>query len=240
MWKRVVMVLAVAIVATSLVAGSDPWKEKPYKQWDAKDVEKILNDSPWVRQVVVSATWKPASGSAITQTTGGRNTGAAGGSISGSSQDSGQSSSDAAFRVVWASSLTIRQAVARRAVLRGTPEAKADEFLSQQPDTYVITVQGSDMTPFMKMDEMTLKQKTYLMLKKNKQKLTPDRVEIRRQGNSQRIDDVQFYFARKSASGEAVIASDEKQLEFSCDLTVTKLKTNFDLPKMEAGKGVDL
>lgn len=31
--------------------GADFWKEKKYTEWDAEDVQKMLNDSPWARPV---------------------------------------------------------------------------------------------------------------------------------------------------------------------------------------------
>jgi hypothetical protein len=243
MSKRVILILAVAVVATSLIAGSDPWKDKPYKEWDAKDVEKIMLDSPWARPVIVSATWKPTSGSAITAVAGGSGSnpgGASGGSISKSADDPAGANREAVYYVRWASSLTLRQALARKAELRGTPAEKAEQILQQQPETYIISVQGADMSPFAKVDEMSLKQKTYLMSKKTKQKLSPDRVEFRRAPNSQNILDVTFYFSKKTSSGETVVPSDEKSLEFSCETPVTKIKTNFDLVKMTGASGVDL
>lgn len=49
-------------VAALAWAGDTPWKDKPYDQWDQKDVTKILSDSPWAKTVRVDSTWKPAGG----------------------------------------------------------------------------------------------------------------------------------------------------------------------------------
>ena len=46
------MALAVAVWASG-----DPWKDKPYQQWDAKDLQKIFQDSPWAHIVRVDAPW---------------------------------------------------------------------------------------------------------------------------------------------------------------------------------------
>lgn len=242
MWKRVILVLAVVLVTASLFAAGDPWKDKPYKQWDANDLRKILFDSPWAKQVSVVATWKPSAGSAITSVGANASApgGAMGGNIERSAQDPSGAENHALFVVRWESSLTVRQAIARNAMLKGMTEEKAEEYLSQEPETYKVTIMGNDMTPFDKVDEMALKQQTYLLVKKTKQKLVPERVEIRRDSKSQRISDIVFQFAKKSATGEASIPADEKQLEFSCETKVTKVKTSFDLPKMVGPKGADL
>lgn len=42
----------------ALAWASDPWKAKPYQQWDQKDVAKILNDSPWAKTESVTADWQ--------------------------------------------------------------------------------------------------------------------------------------------------------------------------------------
>ena len=43
--------IALALAGTVLAA--DAWRAKDYKQWDSKDVDKILNDSPWVKVVQI-------------------------------------------------------------------------------------------------------------------------------------------------------------------------------------------
>lgn len=246
MRRQVVLILAVAVLAANLFAGNDPWKDKPYKQWDAKDIQKIMTDSPWSHSVSVLATWKqnlnspaapaPPAGAGGYDNPGG----ASGGVMQKSPEDSAGAGTQALYFVRWASALTVRQAMARNAILKGTPEEKADQFVTRQLDLYVISVQGTDMTPFSRIEEAALKQSSYLLVKKTKQKLTPDRVEIHRAPNSQNIFEVSFYFSKKTATGEAVIPSDEKQLEFACDTNLTRLKTSFDLTKMAGPNGADL
>src|SRR5215475_13751653 len=58
--KRTLFVLLVLAVPALLLAGDDVWKSKPYQQWDLKDVQKVLNDSPWARVVHVDAKWRSA------------------------------------------------------------------------------------------------------------------------------------------------------------------------------------
>lgn len=56
--KRTIPMLLAAFVLVAIALGDDVWKSKPYQQWDVKDVQRILNDSPWVRVVHVEAKWQ--------------------------------------------------------------------------------------------------------------------------------------------------------------------------------------
>src|SRR5579863_10298660 len=62
--QAVIMVLLLLVSLGLIVtwAGGDPWKSKPYQQWDSKDILKIVNDSPWAKLVRVDAPWKNAPG----------------------------------------------------------------------------------------------------------------------------------------------------------------------------------
>src|ERR1017187_5603015 len=51
MSKRMAGVLAAVLFAAVAVYASDVWKDKDFENWDQKDVDKILKDSPWTKQV---------------------------------------------------------------------------------------------------------------------------------------------------------------------------------------------
>src|ERR1700683_4410350 len=46
------------VCAPIACGGGDPWKVKPYQQWDANDIKKIFMDSPWCKTVQIDVTWK--------------------------------------------------------------------------------------------------------------------------------------------------------------------------------------
>lgn len=249
MARRLVALSAILLLAASSWAG-DPWKDKTYKQWDEKDVRKIMSDSPWAREVRVPANWKGGGGGSGGS---GRNAPAGGTDYgeknAGNGPDTGvaskmsgmeqESANEAAFVVQWASARTMREARARSAMLRGMSEADADKQLAPTPEQYIVIILGRDMTPFAKSSEDSLKSKTRLKLKKNKGELTPVKVEIMRAKEGPGVQAVLFYFERKNAGGEATIAADEKGVEFVVEATRTTLKTSFDLTKM-AVQPVDL
>ena len=86
--------LAIAVPA-ALLAGDEVWKGKPYQQWDQKDVQKVLTDSPWSRAVRMEAKWRAAGGSNMPvdkDATAPGNYGAQGGASASSGNVGGNSS----------------------------------------------------------------------------------------------------------------------------------------------------
>ena len=60
MRKRMMGGLAVLMVALLAWAGNDPWKSKPFQQWDQKDITQILQESPWAKSGLQAAgSWRP-------------------------------------------------------------------------------------------------------------------------------------------------------------------------------------
>lgn len=51
----------IGFLATCLAWAGDPWKEKTWTEWTQKDVEKILLNSPWAKNIYVNS--RPFSGS---------------------------------------------------------------------------------------------------------------------------------------------------------------------------------
>ena len=260
MSKRILGLLSFLLFVALAYAG-DVWKDKPYNQWDEKDVRKILNDSPWAKTVRVDANWRLAGGSDSARSPQGSNPpmptggggmaapmGGGGGYGTGSSNSpgaGGQQVPDATFQVLWSSSRIMREAILRSRVLRGTiKEDEADKALVEDPPEYWITISGQDMTPFLKAEEKDLQTKSYLMLKKEKTKFAPARVVIQRKEGA-KADDPQgvsaiiFLFAKKDAAGQPAINPQEKNLEFVCDAGMATVRTSFDLQKMAGSQGPD-
>lgn len=53
MTRRILMAGTLAIATASLLLAAPFWVEKPYTQWNEKEVSKLLSDSPWVRPATV-------------------------------------------------------------------------------------------------------------------------------------------------------------------------------------------
>ena len=57
--KQFGVLLGLLLGATLLCAGDKPWKAKSYQQWDEKDLQTILTESPWVRVTPIQRSWLP-------------------------------------------------------------------------------------------------------------------------------------------------------------------------------------
>jgi hypothetical protein len=242
----------VALFFAALVwAGGDPWKSKPYQQWDAKDVRKVLDASPWVHSVQVEAPW--LNGDAGGGTDGGSTSqpgparagqGARTGPGGGGAADAasaGPQTALATFLVRWGSARTMREAVFRGAVLAGQiKEDAAEQQLAQPVETYEIVVAGPDMKPFQSVDEKILEHGAFLMDRKTKQKIAPTSVKIQNSEDGKKIQSVAFSFPKKSDSGISTIGADVKVVDFLCVVTNVKLEASFDTSKMMDALGRDL
>jgi hypothetical protein len=250
MFRKAIFCSAAVLVAASLLwAANDPWKSKPYQQWDDRDIRRIFNDSPWAKVVQITFSSSspdlggmPSSSNANSMP---QNRSMGGGQYSQPSPDvQPQQSSQAAstaYVVRWVSSRTIREAAVRSAVLKG--QLKSDDAaknLAQPVDTYQVLVAGPNMKPFLAVDENTLKNSTFLELKRTKEKLAPNSVKIERAADGATIESVVFSFSKKSANGEPTIPPNEKGTEFSTSAGGTRINASFDFSKMEDARGLDL
>jgi hypothetical protein len=51
MKKNILHIILLCITAAAMLLAADSWQKKAYTAWDNKDIQKILNDSPWARKV---------------------------------------------------------------------------------------------------------------------------------------------------------------------------------------------
>ncbi|MGB8543179.1 MAG: hypothetical protein WCD49_16240 [Candidatus Acidiferrales bacterium] len=261
MRKAILVGSAMIVLAAVVFAGNnDPWKAKPYQQWDEKDVRKILGDSPWSRIIQVDATWTnlkdiPAADSS--ELPGGSTTAPAAGGKLGTSptaganptvggaaappSDPGDPKPQVAFAVRWVSSRTLQRAAARSAELAGQikPE-EAEKQLANPPDVYEIALTGPDMRPFQTTDEDTLMKSAQLIDKKSKEKISPTKVQINRAADGKKVQAVAFIFPKKAGNGEPAIPEDEKSVDFVCNVNGAKIHLTFDVSKMQDNQGRDL
>jgi len=241
------LVPALVLTAALTRAGGDPWKSKPYQQWDNKDIQKIVNDSPWAKVVRVDVSWTvPGTddGAGARPMGGVRPT--MGGQMGGNAQPSTVSAPapqnpQATFLVRWASSRTMREAASRRAVLAGQmKEEDANKELAHPVEVYQLLVTGADMQPFVGVDDGELKRGALLTTKKTKQRIIPSSVAIERTPNGPGIQAIVFSFPKKTPTGEATIAADEKGADFTCVAGAVRIQATFDIPKMDDPQGRDL
>jgi hypothetical protein len=241
MRKTIIGGAAILMIAMLAWAGGDPWKTKPFQQWNDEDIQKIFTDSPWSRTVRVEGTWKPVEG-----------VNGAGGSIGTAGNGKGATALPAEadtnagtvgpsvpFNVYWMSSETMRAALARRGVLHaGKDEAEAAKYVEAPIEEYQIAVQGLDMAPFYHNDEKFFAVNSALEVKKTKQKETPSHVAFNRDDKNA-ITSAVFFFPKK-VNGQDLISPTDKSVEFTCKLGKSTLHAMFEPNKMANQKGPDL
>jgi hypothetical protein len=247
--RRVLLAGLLLSVATTIAwAASDPWKSKPFQQWDEKDIRKILTDSPWSKVIQVPAAW----------TTGGESGGVPDPVSSSAAQEHspnggimGQPGTGAApaapkipeatFVVRWVSSRVVREAVLRSAVLGGRMKQEDAEKKALEPmEVYQVLIVGTDMKPFQGAEEKALTDQAYLVTKKSRHRIGAIGVEFQRGPDGKTVQALAFAFPRKTASGEETIASDEKNVEFYSSVAGANIRASFEISKMEDAKGRDL
>ncbi|MGA8224843.1 MAG: hypothetical protein WB780_24585 [Candidatus Acidiferrales bacterium] len=246
MRKLVIGSLAIVILASLAWAAGDPWKAKPYTQWDEKDVRKILSDSPWSKIVQVPAAWSAGGDSGGSSLPNATQEHSPDGGVMG--QGTGTPKPDAApqipqatFAARWVSSRTIREALLRSQVLGGQmKEDEAEKRAALAVDSYQMLIAGPDMKPFQGVDEKALLAKTYLNMKKSKQKIPATGVEFERGPDGKTVLAAVFIFPKKMENGEPTIATDEKGAEFNCSIGGTNIRAAFEISKMDDSQGRDL
>jgi hypothetical protein len=241
--RQLVAAVALIVLAGLAIAGNAPWISKPYQQWDDKDIAAILKDSPWARSVTVEQTWKPLNPADV-------NGGASAGTLGASSHGAGvlpaehdddlTRGPDEPFLVYWASSRTLRAALARRAVLHAGSDAKqAEDYVNAPQEEYQVLVQGADMAPFQRLDEKAYASMAWLQVKPSKDKIMPTHVTYTRDAANV-VNGAIFFFAKKRADGSPLFAAQSKTADFSCKMGASTIHASFDLSRMQDQKGQDL
>ena len=119
-------------------------------------------------------------------------------------------------------------------------EADADKSLPPASEDYELALVGTDMTVLSGVDEVTLKDKAYLLGKKSAERIPAIQVEIVRSPDGKRINAIVFHFPKKGVSGQAVVSADEKEIKFVSRAGSVDIKVTFDVQKMVDQQGTDL
>ena len=225
------------LVCAFCLWGADFWQTKPSAEWSDRDLQKMMNNSPWAHpfSIPMSGPTPPplgrggASGNAADDTAapqpisaspgGGRGgRGGGGGGAADGGGDFGGGSASATIVARWQSALPIKQAAER--TKSGTLAAGSEEA------NYVIVVTGP-LRAFLRGNPETIK-KTLMdvssLSAKGKDAVKPADLMI---APSQRTVDIAFAFPRSTP-----FALEDKEVEFSTRLGDVTLKYKFKLKDM--------
>jgi hypothetical protein len=247
------LIIGAAVLATAAVAiaGGDVWKSKPFSQWDEKDIQSVLQTSPWSKPATqVQGAWHPdgtaaadtsnigvaGSGSDTSNRSAGPGTNAPGGTEKLAQAQAAQQ----AYNVYWWSSRTIREATLRRAVIKGQlTQDQAEKMIATPVDSYEILVNAPNMAIFQQRGEDAFKNAATLQTHKNKQKINPTKVTFQK-GPDGAVQGVVFSFPKTGSNGEPLISPDEKEVDFQLQIGSSWLRTYFNPKQMSDSQGADL
>jgi hypothetical protein len=246
MSKKMGCLIAATLLAAAATCASDAWKDKDFQNWDLKDVQKILSDSPWSKKLQTGGGPSPRAGGmrgggagpGMTQAGGVSGTPSSSASRGDGGASAPNSTQQPDLTITWYSSRTIREATAREKELEGTSAEDARKDLSAESTAYEVAVSGRDLGA-LGTDVERLKEHSYLMSKMTKEKLTPENVAIQREKGKVLPTAIIFRFAKTSASGEPAIGKNEKGVVFFTQAGGTDVKVTFDLSKMMDKLGAD-
>ena len=221
MKARVSFGLAAIFLVALLAAADDPWKGASYQNWDEKDVKKVLQSSPWGRELVTR-----------TVAQSGENKQRAANSTV-NRYDTPEQIPAEWVQVVWWSSKTVRRAALRKATLKGlkVAEEQAKAFTESPIEDHTIVVWGDPKTlaALAQLEPAELKKVAYLDSPRLKMKIEPIDAGAERQGNAP-PDKIFFKFPR-TFNGADTVTPEDSRLVFKWRL-VRNAKEKIDNAQM--------
>ena len=229
--KPLGLLLALLLGATLLWAGDKPWKAKPYQQWNEKELEAILTDSPWVRVTPIQRSWRPgperdaAPLERASQSSGVRGQTPAASPAAAAPAGGGEDTQEMNVLIFWQSSRVMRAATARQAVLHGE-NVDVDKYASEPQGEYQIVLRMQDMAPFRQHDEKFFQDNAFLQMKKGKDKISPTHV-VYEKDSAGLVKAAVFFFPKTTSSGAATVSADETEVQFSCKIADSMVRVGF-------------
>lgn len=236
--KHLGLFLCLFLEVTVLWAGDKPWKAKAYQQWDEKDLQVILSDSPWVRMTPIQRTWLPVAEKDVgvdPAINGGVRQMPAPGTAANTVRSGEESLRELNVQVFWQSSRVMRAATSREAVLHGQ-QVDVDKYVAQPQTEYQLVLRMADMSPFTQHDEKFFQDNAFLQMKKSKEKISPTHVVFEKNATGSILDAV-FFFPKANSSGAPTISSDEKEVQFSCKIADQTARVGFRPQEMVDSQG---
>jgi hypothetical protein len=232
MYRKAFMGLAGLLIA-GLAVGEDFWVKKEYTQWTDEEIKKVMTNSPWAKEITVSAPpGTVGGGQRAPQTSGidvegggggGRGRGGRG-ARGGDEGGGGGGEALLSLTMSWRSSLPLRKALVKSR-LGGSTEVPTDaqQLLSRDQDEYVIVVSGLPARMARLIQDPARLNRSTLKAGK-KAPISPKAVDF--QSRTQSVD-VLFIFPKTDP-----ITLDDKDVELDLKLGTIEAKRKFSLKDM--------
>jgi hypothetical protein len=160
------------------------------------------------------------------------------GPAGGYSGETGAAPQSIPFQITWFSSIKVRQAMGRLGQLQGSVSPEQVNSFVQQPVTdYIIAISGPSMKPFEQASLQSLKSKTFLVSKKNKNK----KLELKEYVSPKdRKDGLALFTFPRQVEGNPSLEPTDEEAQFVTEVAGLQIKTNFKLSKMMTEGKLDL
>lgn len=217
--------LAAACACAGLLMAAEWWEKKPYSQWSAKEVQRMLDNSPWGKVHAVTIMNPTFTGTRDFRTTG-----------SGDLEREKQN----LFHLHFLTAKPIRMALARRQMLESkvqisTPEL--ERFVAQSSDQYLIVAltlssvprgissESGYLSALLKLSTPDLTTNTFLATKTGK------RVYLVRYDPPGRDGlGAKYYFPRLMEDGRPFVTVDDGEVRFETYVTLVESGTASGTP----------
>jgi hypothetical protein len=227
---RAVLLFAVAAVA---VCAGEIWSSKDYTQWSAQEVNRLLTDSPWAKQVSASFSTPPREEEhpvipppgASTANMGGTRGVADGRWDGGVGRNIDDSAPKLPVTIRWDSALPVRQALLRSRFDDHVPESgDSKENLNRRERDYMVTVIGL-LANHQSRDRERMEKELMgaaKLLRTGKAPIRPENVTL-----DASIGAIQVFFPRTNP-----ISVDDKEVTFELQFGSIKVMKKFRLKTM--------
>ena len=225
---KILLRVSLLLMVTSMLAwAGDFWENKQFIEWSEKDVEKMMNKSPWSKKVTLALS--------IGRSGGGIGGGSRGG-IAGRSRGgiAGRSRAPVLqLTISWRSALPIKQAIVKARMGESTElPVGATQFLDQQEEFYVVEVSGFPTRMGRMLENSSATVIAGTVLKRKDQSITVNNFRAEERGES---TDLFFFFPRT-----ANITLEDKTIEFVMKLGRREMKKKFKLKDMVVNGNLEL
>lgn len=217
-WVVVGMCGVLLLGLTLSLWAAEAWKTKKYTEWSESDAMQVLERSPWGATVSVIIGAVPSMDDSSESTLGSRPT----------AQPPTDDTNSTNFMVAWYSSVPVREAQARLALLhKRANEQQVSQFLQPVTDACLITVSGAYLRPFLRMDKEKMLKGSYIQVK-GKNKIYATDYTPPKPGQS----NLALYQFPRTLDGKPVLTAEDKDVQFVTDLGAFRVHARFSPKKM--------
>jgi hypothetical protein len=234
--KRIILLCLGGLIVASVALAEDFWVKKEYMQWSDDEVKKILTDSPWAKDITISAPMAALGGGAPARAAaesdssdvesgggGRRGRGGRGGGGLGADGGGGREAL-VTLTISWRSAQPLRKAIVRsRLGAAAAVPPEAEQLVKNDDANYVIFVTGVPAGMARALQNPALLEKSTIRAGK-KPPIVAKSMDVQAH---QRSVDVIYVFPKTPS-----IAEDDKDVEVVLKLGQIEAKKKFNLKEM--------